>query len=190
MKIVRPGRIELPAAAGDRSMRLTVRIKTTTNLDRTKKKMKKRRKERKRKREERMKNEGKKDIARKKITLWRIRFIQRRNEIFNDYIAPYGAYCSRVDCAPLPTNSIGGYIMRLMGFRFSYKSHPSLGVNINHFPRGNNAAGWEKKSTTCIFTVASSCLRRTFARFVLRCTKYLKCVNSVCAELRYSSEGV
>lgn len=38
MKIVRPGRIELPAAAGDRSMRLTVRIKTTTNLDRTKKK--------------------------------------------------------------------------------------------------------------------------------------------------------
>lgn len=70
MKIVRPGRIELPAAAGDRSMRLTVRIKTTTNLDRTKKKkVEKRRKERKRKREERMKNEGKKDVARKKITL-------------------------------------------------------------------------------------------------------------------------
>lgn len=75
-----------------------------------------------------------------------MRFIQRRNEIFNDYIAVDEAYCSRVDCAPLPTpNSIGGYIMRLMGFRFSYKSHPPLGVNINHFPRGNNAAGREKK---------------------------------------------
>lgn len=26
--------------------------------------------------------------------------------------------------APFSTNSIGGYIMRLMGFRFSYKSQP------------------------------------------------------------------
>lgn len=112
-----------------------------------------------------MKNEGKKDIALKKITLWRIRFIQRRNEIFNDYIAPYGAYCSRVDCAPLPTNSIGGYIMRLMGFRFSYKSHPSPGVNINHFPRGNNAAGREKKKYDVYFyrrVVVSSSYVRTF----------------------------
>lgn len=32
MKIVRPGRIELPAAARDRSTRLTVRIKTTTDV--------------------------------------------------------------------------------------------------------------------------------------------------------------
>lgn len=49
MKIVRPGRIELPAAAGDRSMRLTVRIKTTTNLDRTKKKDEKKEKRAKKK---------------------------------------------------------------------------------------------------------------------------------------------
>lgn len=107
-----------------------------------------------------------KKTAWKNIKLWRMRFIQRRNEIFNDYIAVDGAYCSRVDCAPLPTpNSIGGYIMRLMGFRFSYKSHPPLGVNINHFPRGNNAAGREREKKNGVYfyrrVVASSSYTRS-----------------------------
>lgn len=43
--------------------------------------------------------------------------------------------------------------MRLMGFRFSYKSHLPSRVNINHFPRRNNAAGQRKKKRTpYIFT--------------------------------------
>lgn len=36
MKIVRSGRIELPAVARDRSTRLTVRIKTTNYVEREK----------------------------------------------------------------------------------------------------------------------------------------------------------
>lgn len=41
--------------------------------------------------------------------------------------------------------------MRLMGFRFSYKSHLPSRVNINHFPRRNNAAGQRKKKNTVYF---------------------------------------